>query len=60
MSQSLRSCDILIYMDWILANSSAVLVAILAGIGAFSIMYFAARLALKDHDEDKLRKGQRR
>jgi hypothetical protein len=34
----------------------AILVAVLAGIGAFSVMYFAVRLALKDDREDEARK----
>jgi hypothetical protein len=39
--------------------ATGVLIAVLVGIGAFSIMYFAARLALKDDREDEARKGGR-
>jgi hypothetical protein len=37
----------------------SVLIAALAGMGIFSIAYFALRLALKDHEEDKERKRLR-
>jgi xanthine/uracil/vitamin C permease (AzgA family) len=37
----------------------SLLIAILAGIGIFSLMYFAARLALSDHEDDKAKKRGR-
>lgn len=36
----------------------SILIAVLVGIGSFTIVYWASRLALKDHDEDKAQKKQ--
>jgi hypothetical protein len=38
---------------------TGILIAALVGIGAFSIMYFAARLALQDDREDEAQKRGR-
>jgi len=41
--------------------ATGVLIAILTGIGAFSVMYFAARLAIKDdRDEQAKQDGGKR